>query len=407
MIIESLSLRNFRNYEELDLRFSPRINVFHGLNGQGKTNLLEAIYLCTCARSHRTAQDADLIRFGAGSYEVELHFEGRRAYQESLRLVYTQENSKSRKRSIFHDGIQLPRIAEMMGIFHAVIFAPEDLQLLREGPARRRRFLDLLLSQLDPRYFAALQKYVHLLQQRNRMLKLQEEDAKWKAMLEVWDWQLAEAGTYILRQRNEAAAHISELATEQYRLISSDREPFSLRYHTSLQKDLDLPAEELQAHYFERLQESCYDDRLRGSTSLGPHRDDIYFYLNERPAKAFASQGQTRSMVLALKLAELAWIARQTGENPVLLLDDVLSELDVQRRNALLRCIAGVQVFVTCTEKEQAEQFWTKEFAAKGGNPTDDVTPTEGGSSGSGETPAEVALTYYHVEGGRLLTESD
>lgn len=405
MIIEQLHLESFRNYSELTVDLAPGINVFYGLNGQGKTNILEAIYLCTCARSHRTARDADLIQFGSQGYTVGIQFAGKGKYQETLSLSYEQISREKRKRRVFHDGLQLDRIGGMMGLFHAVIFAPEDLQLLREGPAVRRRFLDLRLCQVNPQYFAAIQKYGQLMQQKNRILKLQSPASEHALLLDVWDHQLALEAARILLERKRLVEELLPLAEEAYARISSQKEKFRLRYHTVLQREMDqleaelVETEEIQSSVVvERLAQkilnrfqSCRpEDLLRGSCSCGPHRDDLFFYMNEKPAKAVASQGQTRSMVLALKLAELAWMQKQTGEAPILLLDDVLSELDEHRRSSLLAVLEGIQVCVTCTDREQAQLFWSQ-FSI----------PKSAESGFGGDTD----LTYFAVNGGQVSRE--
>lgn len=391
MLIASLALERFRNYETLRLAVSPRINVFYGMNGQGKTNLLEAIYLCTCARSHRTARDADLIQFGASGYAVELDFVSQGRYQEQLRIEYKGGARGQRKRQVFHDGVPLPRIQDLMGLFQSVIFAPEDLNLLKLGPAERRRFLDLLIAQVDRRYFVELQRLARLLAQRNRILKLKQTPEALDLLLDTWDQQLAEATAYLLLSRYGVCLQLSEQAAQAYADISEGRERFKMRYHSLFQRELEqvwlneveprLSPEEsgqggrirppveavtalsqlIEARFFK----SRKEDLFKGSTQLGAHRDDLYLYMDDKLAKSVASQGQTRSMVLALKLAELAWLEQQTGQRPVLLLDDVMSELDPARRQALLRALDHAQVFVTCTEREQAEQFWSATHQAE------------------------------------------
>lgn len=367
MRIERLQLQNFRSYESLDARFQAGVNILYGRNGQGKTNILEAIYLCTCARSHRTAQDSDLIRFGQSCYQVELDFYPQQvptAYGESLCLSYDQGERRAKtKRCILHNGMELDRLADMMGLFHAVIFAPEDLQLLREGPGLRRRFLNLLLSQLDPLYFADLQKLLRILRQRNLLLKTENMDAKWMALMEIWDESYSEVASRIILKRRKVTEELAQMTRLFYQKLSGRQEECDLRYLCMGRKSLEETVreggeKEIKAFLLQRLAETRREDAVRGSTSIGPHRDDVLFTLSGQPAKSLASQGQTRSIVLALKMAELAWMEAQTGEKPVFLLDDVMSELDAFRRRALIEAMEEVQVFVTCTEADQVDHFF-------------------------------------------------
>lgn len=359
MIINKLELENFRNYDHLTASFIPEINVFYGFNGQGKTNLLEAIYLCTCGRSHRTSRDADLIKFEQLHYQVLIEFIPQDEYCETLSIAYKKDNFSSArgKRIIKHDGIELTRIVDLMGIFHAVIFAPEDLQLLKDGPGIRRRFLDILISQIDKLYFIKLQQFVKIIQQRNKMLKDKNTNSKWQSLMDIWDFQLAELVTYIISKRIQVLNEISDMTKEFYQQISSGSEMIDLKYECTFKTNLKLEKEKVVQNIYDELQKKRQNDLYRGSTSLGPHHDDMQFFLNNKQAKLVASQGQTRSIVLALKLAELECLTEKTGIRPVLLLDDVMSELDQNRRNALIGAMKSAQVFVTCTEPDQVEEF--------------------------------------------------
>lgn len=359
MIINKLELENFRNYDHLTASFIPEINVFYGFNGQGKTNLLEAIYLCTCGRSHRTSRDADLIKFEQLHYQVLIEFIPQDEYCETLSIAYKKDNFSSArgKRIIKHDGIELTRIVDLMGIFHAVIFAPEDLQLLKDGPGIRRRFLDILISQIDKLYFIKLQQFVKIIQQRNKMLKDKNTNSKWQSLMDIWDFQLAELVTYIISKRIQILNEISDMTKEFYQQISSESEMIDLKYECTFKTNLKLEKEKVVQNIYDELQKQRQNDLYRGSTSLGPHHDDMQFFLNNKQAKLVASQGQTRSIVLALKLAELECLTEKTGIRPVLLLDDVMSELDQNRRNALIGAMKSAQVFVTCTEPDQVEEF--------------------------------------------------
>lgn len=393
MRLTSLRLTNFRNYRKLDLSFNDGIHVFYGDNAQGKTNLLEAIFLCTCARSHRTGRDEELVLHGETFYKSEVVFLTDRGLEEKLSFSYLLPealNSGRSARKMAYNDIVVSNISEMIGLFHAVIFAPEDLQIVKGGPGGRRRFLDLLISQSSRPYFRSLQRYGQLLLQRNSLLKIirdrsntkrpawqepeeapdgQEAQAAGKALpagaevpdlppltmqeeLAVWDRALAAEAAYILKKRLDYVEKISEYAGLSLAYLTDSNEQLSLKYKTiggisHLQSE-----EEIAGIFYARLQRSAEDDVFRGSSSIGPHRDDLDINLNEYPARTYASQGQQRSLVLSLKIAELLLLKELTGERPILLLDDVMSELDSKRREHLLKIVSGHQVFMTGTDKE-------------------------------------------------------
>ncbi|MDD4324622.1 MAG: DNA replication/repair protein RecF [Eubacteriales bacterium] len=393
MRLTSLKLTNFRNYGKLELSFEDGIHVFYGDNAQGKTNLLEAIFLCTCARSHRTGRDEELILHGENFYKSEVEFLTDRGLEEKVSFAYIQAealNSSRSLRKMSYNDIEVSNISEMIGLFHAVIFAPEDLQIVKGGPGGRRRFLDLLISQISRPYFRALQRYSHLLSQRNSLLKIIRErgsanrssskrtdmaaggpglatEAKDTAddietlelppmtiqeELSVWDRSLAAEAAHILKQRLDYVEQISNSASLSLAYLTDSNEELSLKYK-GIGGISHLQSEgEIAAIFYARLQRSAEDDVFRGSTSLGPHRDDLEVNLNEYPARTYASQGQQRSLVLSLKIAELLLLRERTGERPILLLDDVMSELDSKRRERLLEIVKDHQVFMTGTDKE-------------------------------------------------------
>ncbi|NLV98721.1 MAG: DNA replication/repair protein RecF [Clostridiaceae bacterium] len=415
MRLTSLRLTNFRNYEKLELLFNDGIHVFYGDNAQGKTNLLEAIFLCTCARSHRTGHDEELILHGESFYKSELVFLTDRGLEEKLSFAYILPqalNSARSARKMTYNDIEVSNISEMIGLFHAVIFAPEDLQIVKGGPGGRRRFLDLLISQTSRPYFRSLQKYSQLLLQRNSLLKIIRErtgktHASWQIPdqaadgqetleqapelppmtiqeeLSVWDRALAAEAGYILKKRLDYLEKISDYASLSLAYLTESNEELSLKYKTiggisHLQSE-----EEIAGIFYSRLQRSAEDDVFRGSSSIGPHRDDLEINLNEYPARTYASQGQQRSLVLSLKIAELLLLKELTGERPILLLDDVMSELDSKRRDNLLKIVSGHQVFMTGTDKEHMFE-----------NVSDstEISPAE----------SKQAITYYYVEDGSV-----
>lgn len=361
MFLEHLELKNFRNYRELSLDFDPAYNVLLGGNAQGKTNIVEAIYLASCARSHRTAKDKELILHGEDFYEIFLKFRRENGSEDSLRIRYEENNGR---RSIFQGSFPLEKLADLFGIFHAVIFAPEDLMLIKNGPSERRRFLDILISQLSPQYFRQLQIYQKLLKQRNTMLKqLRDQnkhyqDSSVKEMrrlsLQIWDEQLAKSAAFILKKRAEITDELALYAKESLSHLSSEKEDLKLIYKPSQRLDLNESEEELSLSFAQHLSLQRNEDIQRGYTSLGPHRDDLFIFINGLEAQTYASQGQQRSIVLALKSAELKILEEHCSMKPVLLLDDVMSELDANRRDSLFQLILENQVFITTTEWQQA-----------------------------------------------------
>jgi len=404
MFIRSIHIENFRNYRRLDLNVEPSINVFFGENAQGKTNIIEAIYLCACARSHRTSKDRELIFHGEQGYKVQLDMRAHRYrhlivcrdeeiipfssehehkpaikkndyYEESLSISYMEaaegpEGLKKARRIAEHDNVPLERISDFMGIFHAVIFAPEDLLLIKEGPSVRRRYMDLLISQVRPCYFHDLLTYSKLLQQRNRTLKLLRQKhaihtlgALEESELEIWDYPLAQAAARILAERILFAERIKILAKQKHEQISGGKESLFVRYRTisglsteQIQNDPLNNLLKIEEILLNRWKATHQDDYEKGNTSVGPHRDDLELSLDGDGLRAFASQGQQRSAALALKLAELTILREETGEMPVLLLDDVFSELDAGRRACLLSNMGGAQVFITCTDRSFIEK---------------------------------------------------
>lgn len=379
MVIKSIRLIHFRNYRLQEIDVGPDINIFHGPNAQGKTNILEAVYLCACARSHRTAKDSDLILHGEHDYGVRLDYATRQGVEETLELRYFNAVPADPRRTravreIYHNGIKLEKISDLMGLFHAVIFAPEDLMLIKEGPAIRRRYLDLLISQVRPAYFVHLQQFTRILSQRNRLLKQwrdqkntlsQDETAGFRLQMTVWDDALAREAGAIMALRQQTAHRIGELAAKAQEQISEHSERLTVHYRTVSGLDLTGDQTSLAAAYQHKLAQTLPEDLDRGLTQHGPHRDDLELKLNGSSLKTFASQGQQRSAVLALKLAELHILRQDTGQTPVFLLDDVMSELDEKRRLSLLQNISDAQVFVTCTDLRQVQVDLQREEQAQ------------------------------------------
>lgn len=375
MIIRKIELTQFRNYERQIIATEPGINVFYGDNAQGKTNILEAVYLCACARSHRTSRDAEMIRHSADHYSVRIEFVNQNGSDDEIEISYfeavTGDPQRTRsQRIVRHNGLKLDRIADLMGLFHAVIFAPEDLMLVKEGPATRRRYLDLLISQVRPTYFLTLQQFSRHLLQRNKLLKDLRDtrvggkfvlDEQAELQLDVWNQSLAEHAAALIEQRLIYTKRIAELAGQSQSEISSGKEKLYVKYKTIAGIKPNMSKSKIYDIYYEKLKSMINEDLEKGSTGVGPHRDDLELSLDGDGLKPFASQGQQRTAVLSLKLAELAILRQDTGEAPVLLLDDVMSELDENRRNSLLHNINDAQVFVTCTDAQQVVREISRE----------------------------------------------
>ncbi len=339
MRMTTLRLRDFRGYGQVLLSPPAGVTVLVGENGAGKTNLLEAVHLCCLGRSHRTANDRELIRFGQETAAVQLTVERRDGTHEvGVRLF---ENARRRK-IIFVNGKTASRMGELMGHATCVIFSPEDLSLVKDGPQVRRRFLDMLLSQHQRAYFYALQNYMNALKQRNFLLR--QGDIR---QLPVWDEQLAAAAEPVVRQRRAAAERLNERAKIHYQYISGKGdEAFSLAYRGSLAQ-----SEAIREDMLRGLAASREEDQRRQSTCFGPHRDELELSLSGEALKAFGSQGQMRTAALSMKLAAFDLLEAAQGEPPLLLLDDVLSELDPDRRRRLIARIGRAQALLTCTDE--------------------------------------------------------
>ncbi|HHT08021.1 MAG: DNA replication/repair protein RecF [Christensenellales bacterium] len=343
MRLLQLRLHQFRSYEQLTLMPPPGITILIGENGAGKTNLLEAIHLCCLGRSHRTSNDRDMIRIGSTTCAVHARV-ARTSVQDEVgvRLFAAQGERKI----VFVNGKTVPRMGELMGHMTCVMFSPEDLDLVKGAPKGRRVFLDMLLSQSQAAYFYALQHYNGILRQRNALLKEIARGRAEAGMLDIWDEQLAKAAAPIVIQRRDAANAISELATEHYTFIAGRKtERFFLRYQGTFMDSLDP-----EADMRKRLAASREDDLRRLSTGPGPHRDDLQLMLSGNDMRAFASQGQARTAALAMRLAQIDILTRAHKETPLLLLDDVMSELDEGRQARLLVRLDRMQTLLTCTE---------------------------------------------------------
>ncbi len=351
MIVKSLELDFFRNYSHLEASFDPRVNLIYGDNAQGKTNLLEAIAYLSCARSHRARYDREMIHMDADEAQIKGCVESR-----DRNFTLEAHLKRGRGRQLFSNGLRLKNAGELSGILNTVLFCPEDLYLIREGGAARRRFLDGAISQLRPRYAQALAEYNRLYEHKTRILRDWQEHPSLLDTLDDFDVRMAQMGAILIHYRAHFVKRLGENAPAIHRDFSGGREELTLEYQTvSTVDDPRRPPRELLPMLMDH-QASHRQAELEARQCLsGPHKDDLLVCINGQSAKTYGSQGQTRTAALSLKLAQREIFQEETGQWPVLLLDDVLSELDHRRQAFVLNRIRGGQVFITCCEEEKLE----------------------------------------------------
>ena len=334
MIVKSLELKNFRNYERLSIDFDPSTNIIYGDNAQGKTNILEAICVSGTSRSHRGSRDKDMIRFGEQEAHIRTIVEKN---SSEYRIDIHLKNNHSKGIAI--NKVPIKKSSDLFGILNIIFFSPEDLAIIKNGPDKRRRFIDMELCQIDRVYLYNLTEYSKTLNQRNKLLKDIVFNKKLLDTLPVWDDKLAEYGSKIIKRREEFVETIAPLVSELHRQISNDREEVELFYEKNV-----------SAEGMREALDFSYDNDIRlGSTTKGPHRDDLRFDLGGVDLRKFGSQGQQRTAALSLKLSEVTMMEKETGEKPVLLLDYVLSELDKKKKKDLLKSLSDTQTLITCT----------------------------------------------------------
>ena len=351
MHIKEISLENFRNYEKQNIILNPDINIIYGNNAQGKTNIIEAIFLCSYGKSFRAKKDSDLIKFGKERAKVEVLYE---KIDREGKITVNIDNKK-----IFYiNDINQKKISDIIGKINIVTFTPDDIEIIKDGPQRRRKFLDMMISSLKPNYIHLLNTYNKALEQRNNYLRQIKIENKSINMLDIWDETLSEYSYKIFEYRKYFIDKFSEKLEVFHNLITkSGKEEIKIKY-ISNGRDRE--------SYLENLRKSRQVDIKRGFTATGIHRDDFMIYINNRPVAIFGSQGQQRTAVLTLKLCELQIVKDELNENPILLLDDFMSELDNQRRKSFLENIEGNQVIITCTDKIELNRKASNFFVEKG-----------------------------------------
>jgi len=345
MKVEKVVLENYRNYKRAEFTFRDGLNVICGRNAIGKTNLMESIFVSAIGRSPRTKNEKDLILMGESRAYIHLSLEKKfRSHNINVEI----DKNEGKKVSV--DGAKISRLGELLGFLTVVYFSPDELKMIKEAPQERRRFIDLSLSQQCKPYYLALSKYSKLLLQRNKLIK-QTDFAEFSQTAYIWETQIADAAADIILKRREFLQKIGSIADEYHRKIAGEKEDLTLIYEPCTECET---RDEIKSEMLRSLEESQKKDYELGYTTVGPHREDFNISCKGVDLRKFGSQGQQRTAALAIKLAEIEYYEKESGEKPVLLLDDVLSELDENRRNALLEATAGTQTFITCTEYEGA-----------------------------------------------------
>lgn len=334
MIIQSIKLENFRNYEALDLNFEKGTNILYGDNAQGKTNVLEAIYLSATTKSHKGSKDKEIIRFLNEEAHIRTNLE-----KDGMGYRVDMHLRKNKSKGIAINGQTIKKAADLIGLLNVVFFSPEDLSIIKNGPSERRKFVDMELFQIDKYYLYNLNQYNKIINQRNKLLKEFCFNSDLNETLQIWNMQLVTYGRQIIKRRMEFTEQLNEIIFDIHKNLSGEKEELKIIYEPNVsEEDFEI-----------RLKNSQEKDIKLKMTSVGPHRDDFCFMVNGVDIRKYGSQGQQRTAALSLKLAEIELVKKVTGDNPVLLLDDVLSELDSNRQNYLLNNIGDIQTIITCT----------------------------------------------------------
>ena len=351
MWIKKIKINNFRNYKKEEINLEKNINIFYGQNAQGKTNIIESIFLCSLGKSFRAKKDNEMIKLNEENAIVEVEYE-KSDRDGKIKIEI------GNKKNIYLNGIKIKKLSELLGNLNIVIFTPDDINILKGGPQNRRRFLDIMISQLRPNYMHILNLYLKTIEQRNKYLRQIKEEHKDENLLEIWDEKLAEYAVKIYEYRKEFIEKIIKKINIIHKNITNGEEQIELEYITECDN---------KEKYLQLLKERRKLDIIKGFTTKGVHRDDFMIYINKKDIRIFGSQGQNRTAMLSLKLAELQVIYDEIGEYPILLLDDFMSELDRTRRKNFLENIKGTQVIITGTEKLDIENLDYLEYNVSNG----------------------------------------
>ena len=334
MIIKSIKLENFRNYESLELDFENGTNILYGDNAQGKTNVLEAIYLSATTKSHKGSKDKEIIKFEKDESHIRMFLD-----KEGMEYRVDMHLRRSKSKGIAINGQPIKKAADLVGLLNVVFFSPEDLSIIKDGPSDRRKFVDMELFQIDKYYLYNLNQYNKIINQRNKLLKDFYFNTDLNETLQVWNMQLVTYGKQIISRREKFVEQLNEIIFDIHKNLSGGKEELTIIYEPNVGED----------EFENKLKSSQERDIKLKMTSVGPHRDDFCFMINGVDIRKYGSQGQQRTAALSLKLAEIELLKKVTGDLPVLLLDDVLSELDSNRQNYLLNSIGDIQTIITCT----------------------------------------------------------
>lgn len=351
MWIKKLKMINFRNYNEQEIKFSPNINIFFGENAQGKTNIIESIFLGSMGKSFRAKKDNEMIKLNQEQSLIEINYE-KKDREGKIKIEI------GNKKNIFINGIKIKKLSELLGNINIVIFTPDDINILKGSPQNRRRFLDIMISQLRPNYMYLLNLYAKTIEQRNNYLKQIKEDKKEENLLDIWDEKLIEYGVKISSYRNEFMKKLKNKIDIIHPEITGGKEEIEIEYITECMDE---------NIFRQNLKQRRKLDIIKGFTTKGVHRDDFMIYINKKELSIYGSQGQHRTAILSLKLAELEVIYDEIEEYPILLLDDFMSELDSKRRKNFLDHIKDIQVVITCTDKMELENLDYLEYNVKDG----------------------------------------
>ena len=357
MYISNIYLKNFRNYEEQEISLEKGINIFFGDNAQGKTNIIESIFLCSFGKSFRSSKDKEMIRFNEEHSSVQIDYEK----EDRSGNIKTEI---SEKKIFFINGVKQTKISNIIGKINVIIFSPDDIDIIKDGPQRRRKFIDMMISSLKPNYLHLLNDYNKVLEQRNIYLKQITKEGKSEELLDILDEQLADLSLKIFEYREKYLEKFSGIIQENHDIITKNKqnqEEIKIKYISNAHD---------KEGYLSNLKKSRKIDLIRGYTSTGIHRDDFIVYINNKIVSIFGSQGQQRTATLTLKLCELKIVKEEIGESPILLLDDFMSELDANRRKNFLENLADNQVIITCTDKIDIQKENSKIFHVKNGQIT-------------------------------------
>lgn len=341
MWISNIKITNFRNYDKQEIKLRENINLFYGENAQGKTNIIESIFLTSIGKSFRSKKDSELIKFNEEKAIIEVQYE-KKDRNGKIKIEI------SNKKEVYINGIKIQKLSELLGNINVVIFTPDDINIIKDGPQNRRRFLDIMISQLKPNYMYNLNLYIKTLEQRNNYLKQIKRESKDPYLLEIWDEKLADYAEKIYNYRYEYIEKIKEKISSIHKEMTEGKEELKIKYISDYKNKED---------YLKKLKEVRKIDILKGFSTVGIHRDNFNIVLNDKDVSSFGSQGQQRSSILSLKMSELKVIEEDIGESPILLLDDFMSELDSKRKSNFIESIKNTQVIITSTEELDIEKI--------------------------------------------------